>query len=283
MKNLLKISICILFVISVVLAVNCRSVSNETADNDNTASLQSNNASNSVSQPNKDAVSSQEESSDMSDRESTQNDSESTKRIAFTFDDGPSPTYTQKIVDKLASYGGKGTFFVIGNQIGEKNGAAIQYAVKNGCEIGIHAYTHNYSYKKCSEAKYKEELSKTADAIYKYLPDYNIKLMRPVGGAITDERVKSCDYSVIIWSVDSNDWRYKKPAGDSDQINTIYNNIIKDISDGDIILMHEIYKNSYEAFCMAADKLYNDGYRFVTVTELIGKESLQTGKKYKRA
>ena len=60
----------------------------------------------------------------------------------------------------------------------------------------------------------------------------------------------------------------------------IYNNTIKNVKNGDIILMHEIYKNSYEAFCKAVDTLYKDGYRFVTVTELIGKSNIKAGKKY---
>ena len=204
------------------------------------------------------------------------------KYVAFTFDDGPSSTYTKKIVDKLASYNGRATFFVVGNLLNSKNGAAIQYAVQKGNEIGIHAYTHSYSYSKCSESTYKSELSKTADAIHKYLPNYNITLMRPVGGSISSSRAAACPYAVIKWNVDSNDWRYKKPAGSSDKINTIYNNTVKNVKNGDIILMHEIYKNSYEAFCKAADKLYNNGFRFVTVTELIGKSNIKPGKIYSR-
>ncbi|MBQ9957931.1 MAG: hypothetical protein IJO89_02665, partial [Clostridia bacterium] len=149
-----------------------------------------------------------------------------------------------------------------------------------GNEIGIHAYTHSYKYNNCSESIYQSELSKTADAIHKYLPNYNITLMRPVGGMITDSRLKSCPYAVINWNKDTNDWRYKNPSGNSGKINTIYNNTIKNIKNGDIILMHEIYKNSYEAFCKAVDTLYKDGYRFVTVTELIGKSNIKAGKKY---
>ncbi|MBQ5889591.1 MAG: polysaccharide deacetylase family protein [Clostridia bacterium] len=202
------------------------------------------------------------------------------KYIAFTFDDGPSSTYTRKIVDKLASYDGRGTFFVVGNRLTSTTGAAIQYAVNKGNEIGIHAYTHSYKYNNCSESIYQSELSKTADAIHKYLPNYNITLMRPVGGMITDSRLKSCPYAVINWNKDTNDWRYKNPSGNSGKINTIYNNTIKNVKNGDIILMHEIYKNSYEAFCKAVDKLYKDGYRFVTVTELIGKSNIKAGKKY---
>ncbi len=202
------------------------------------------------------------------------------KYIAFTFDDGPSSTYTKKIVDKLASYGGRGTFFIVGNRLNSTTGAAIQYAVNKGNEIGIHAYTHSYKYNNCSESIYQSELSKTADAIHKYLPNYNITLMRPVGGMITSNRVASCPYAVINWNKDTNDWRYKNPSGNSGKINTIYNNTIKNVKNGDIILMHEIYKNSYEAFCKAVDTLYKDGYRFVTVTELIGKSNIKAGKKY---
>ena len=218
---------------------------------------------------------------DSSEAESTSGGgSGGIKYIAFTFDDGPSSTYTKKIVDKLASYGGRGTFFVIGNRLNSTTGAAIQYAAQKGNEIGIHAYTHEYKYSSCSEAVYKSELSKTADAIHKYLPNYNITLMRPVGGSITSSRVASCPYAVINWNVDSEDWRYKSPTGSSSKINTIYNKTVKNVKNGDIILMHEIYKNSYEAFCKAVDDLYKKGYRFVTVTELIGKSNIKAGKKY---
>ena len=226
---------------------------------------------------------------DSSESESTSSENSSNnsggnsggiKYIAFTFDDGPSSTYTKKIVDKLASYGGRGTFFIVGNRLNSTTGATIQYAVQKGNEIGIHAYTHSYKYNNCSESIYQSELSKTADAIHKYLPNYNITLMRPVGGMITDSRLKSCPYAVINWNKDTNDWRYKSPSGNSGKINTIYNNTIKNVKNGDIILMHEIYKNSYEAFCQAIDKLYKDGYRFVTVTELIGKSNIKAGKKY---
>ena len=169
------------------------------------------------------------------------------KMVAFTFDDGPSTKYTRKIVDKLNSYGGRGTFFVIGNLIGEINGSNIKYAADNGCEIGIHAWSHEYNYSKCSEENYNREINKTADVIRKYIPDYDIKLMRPVGGAISSERVADSPYSVINWSVDSNDWRYKK-QDEATAVDNIYNNIMQDIEDGDIILMHEIYENSYQAF-----------------------------------
>ncbi len=209
------------------------------------------------------------------------NHDDGVKRVAFTFDDGPSTTYTRKIVDKLNSYGGRGTFFVIGNLIGEQNGANIKYAVDNGCEIGIHAWSHKYSYSKCSDETYNSEINKTADVIRKYIPGYDIKLMRPVGGNITDERVRNSPYAVINWSIDSNDWRYKKQDTDT-AVKNIYDNVMYDIEDGDIILFHEIYSNSWAGFCKIVDELDEQGYEFVTVSELLGKDGLKPGKKYLR-
>jgi peptidoglycan/xylan/chitin deacetylase (PgdA/CDA1 family) len=86
-----------------------------------------------------------------------------------------------------------------------------------------------------------------------------------------------------MWSVDSNDWKYKGTGSERQQnINTIVNNVLSNVSDGDIVLMHEIYENSYEAFCIIARELDRQGYEFVTIEELLG-DSLQVGKVYTKA
>ena len=208
------------------------------------------------------------------------------KRVAFTFDDGPHSTITYQFVDKLKEYGASATFFVVGNRLGAKGGAAIQYAYENGCEIGIHSYSHETDlyYDRCTEAEYFSDMQKTADAINQYIPA-TVTLMRPPGGNITADRVASCPYSVITWNVDSLDWKYKARTDDATteaNINTIVDNVMKDISDGDIVLMHEIYQNSYEAFCILIDRLYADGYEIVSVSELLG-DRLEPGVKYNHA
>ena len=208
-----------------------------------------------------------------------------TKRVAFTFDDGPQSTITYKIVDKLKEYNAEATFFVVGNMITKARGEAMAYAVENGCEIGIHSYTHTKAlyYHTCTEAEYLQDMQQCADAIAKYVSD-PIRLMRPPGGNITADRVKKCPYGVILWNVDSNDWRYKARTDEAtiqQNINIIVDNVMKDISDGDIILMHEIYENTYEAFCILIERLYQEGYELVTVSELLG-DSLQPGQKYSR-
>ncbi len=200
------------------------------------------------------------------------------KYIAFTFDDGPHYELTYKFADKLAEYGGVGTFYVVGNRIHGEQAKAMKYAYDLGNEIGIHGYTHEYYYDSCSDSRFKSELSKTAKLIKEITGEAPLT-MRPIGGGITSSRVKSSGYVVVNWNVDSNDWRYTGRGSSKNQnINTIYNNVIKATDENDIILFHEIYYNSYDAFCKVIDKLYKKGYRFVTVSQLLGANDDDRGK-----
>lgn len=199
------------------------------------------------------------------------------KYIALSFDDGPHKKYTRLIVDKLNEYGAKATFFIVGNRVDDSTKDAVKYLVNEGNEIAIHGYTHSKNYSTCSDANFEKELSETAKVI-KENTGVNAKLMRPIGGSITNSRVKSCGYSVILWNVDSEDWRHKKQT--QSEVDIIVNNVMKDVGDGKIILMHEIYENSYKALDIILRKLTEQGYKVVTVTELIGKENLTPGTKY---
>lgn len=199
------------------------------------------------------------------------------KRVAITFDDGPHSKYTKLIVDKACGeYGGKVTFFVVGERISWDRGASMIYAVQHGCEIGIHAYTHTKDYAVCTDKHYREEIYGTLDAIHAYLPSYDVKLMRPTGGSISSDRASESEFSVILWSVDSEDWRNKGDKGTE----VIVENVLSNVSDGDIILMHDLYENSYEAFCIIIETLHGMGYEFVTVSELLG-ASMQAGVVYR--
>ena len=102
--------------------------------------------------------------------------------------------------------------------------------------------------------------------------------MRPIGGSITNSRVKSCGYPVVLWNVDSEDWRHKTQT--QSEIDIIVNNVMKDVGDGKIILMHEIYENSYQALDIILRKLTEQGYKVVTVSELFGENNLTPGSKY---
>ena len=211
------------------------------------------------------------------------------KRVAITYDDGPHNVYTKKIVDELSKYGFKATFFVVGNRVDGTayNGVAgITYAYEKGNEIGIHAYTHTEYYNKCSDDVYRYEIDNTAKAIKNVLGDIKINMMRPVGGAISSDRVETSEYSIILWNVDTEDWKYKYSSDDTEssaeeKVQAIVDNVMNQVSDGSIILMHDIYGSTYDATVIILEKLYAEGYEVVTVSELLG-DSLSAGKKFSR-
>ena len=203
-----------------------------------------------------------------------------TKRVALTFDDGPHVERTKMLADELAKYGYHATFFVVGNRVDGteySGGEAMKYAASKGNEIGIHAYTHDIYYNK-EPAKYEEEIRKTEAAIKSVVPGYKVKLLRPAGGNITDAQVAASKYSIIMWDVDSEDWRYRS---DENGVDIIVENVMSQVKDGSIILMHDIYENSYLAAVEIIRRLHEEGYEVVTVSELIG-SGIKTGTKYFR-
>ena len=185
---------------------------------------------------------------------------------------------SRKFVDKLKEYGATATFFVVGERMSKAHGEALQYAIDNGCEVGLHSYEHEY-YNKMTMDEYLADLSKTEAAIKKYV-DVDIRLMRPPGGIISTAQREACPYTVVKWSVDSNDWRYVGRSTEEKRVqnvNTIVNNVMKNIRHGDIVLMHELYTNSYEAFCIIIEQLYAQGFQIVTVGELLGEARIVPG------
>ena len=212
-------------------------------------------------------------------------------RVALTYDDGPhekymdTPSRTKLIVDELDKYGYHATFFVVGNRVDGtvyNGGAAMVYAAEHGNEIGIHGYTHGVYYDECSDAEYEYEMRKTVEAIQGKLPGYEVRVMRPVGGWISDARVEESSYAIVKWNVDTLDWNLNTPYGDADKIDAIVENALKNIKDGDIILMHDIYNNTYEATVIILQRLNEMGFNVVTVSELLG-DNLQAGVLYERA
>ncbi len=209
------------------------------------------------------------------------------KRVALTFDDGPHNVYTKSIVDELSKYGAHATFFVVGNRVDgtDYNGkSALQYAISAGNEIGIHGYTHRKYYDSCSDADYEAELSKTLNAIQSISPTTPVSLMRPVGGKISSVRAEASEYAIILWNVDSEDWKYKYTTSDDtlkkeENLSIIVDNIMSTVSDGSIILMHDIYASTYDATVIILERLYAEGYEVVSVSELLGAD-LRSGVKY---
>ena len=202
------------------------------------------------------------------------------KRVAMTFDDGPHNVRTREIVDELDKYGFTATFFVVGNRVsGEayRGGETVKYVIDHGHEVGIHGYTHEVYYDECTDSELEYEMGETAKAIKEYATDYNVRLMRPVGGYITDERVETSQYSVIMWDVDSEDYKYAyfpdtelSEAEQKERVDTIVENVMSKVQDGSIILMHDIYLSTSHATAEILKRLNDEGYEVVSVSELLG-------------
>lgn len=185
------------------------------------------------------------------------NYTKSDKMVAFTFDDGPSYN-TIKIVNTLVKYDSKATFFLVGNQI-EKYTKTMDVLVKNGMDIGNHTYSHK-ELTKLRDKEILKEIDLTNEVIYNKT---GIKPMflRPSYGAMNKRIKKLSTMPIIVWNIDTLDWKYHNS-------NKIKDKILKYVSDGDIILMHDTYVATLNAVEMVIPELKKQGYKIVSVSEL---------------
>src|SRR5438034_6752193 len=183
--------------------------------------------------------------------------------IAMTFDDGPSPTLTPKLLDLLAARHIKVTFFVIGENVAE-HPEIVARAAREGHEIGNHSWSHP-NFAKMSQESVRSQLQRTDDAI-KNATGERPTLMRPPYGSITDREKHwihdEFGYRIILWDVDPYDWKRPGPA-------VVRNRILKETQPGSIVLSHDIHPGTIEAMPSTLDALEAKGFKFVTVSELI--------------
>lgn len=189
------------------------------------------------------------------------------KRIALTFDDGPHEVYTAEILSILKEYGVKATFFVVG-QNAETYPSLVKEAAEAGHEIGNHTYSHP-KLKGQNAESFSYELEKTKNVI-ETITGVSPILFRPPEG-FRDDVIKTVakeqGYQMVLWSVDTEDWR----GLSADRIETA---ILKDVKDGSIILCHDYVvgqSHTPEALRRVIPKLLEEGYAFVSVSELLRK------------
>ena len=182
----------------------------------------------------------------------------SDKLIALTFDDGPNYN-TSKVLDVLAKYNVKATFFVLGSKA-KDNKKILKREYDSGMEIGNHTFNH-LLLTKYKENVIKDEIDKTSSVIFEVTGRYP-KLLRPSYGAYNNTIKKIGDMPIIIWDIDTLDWKYHNSK-------RIASRVINKVKDGDIILMHDIFETSVQAAFRIIDELEKENYEFVTVDELL--------------
>ena len=186
------------------------------------------------------------------------------KVVALTFDDGPSK-YTNKILDVLKKYDACGTFFLIGNKV-DFYGDVLKRMLLEGSEIGNHSYDHKLL-TRLSKADFQKEISKTQDAIKK-VTGFTPTLFRPTYGGYTNILKSYTDLKFVLWDVDSRDWQVKTK-------DKIIKNILPNVKSGSIILMHDNHEYSLNALEDVLKSLKSQGYKFVTVSELLELKKLR--------
>lgn len=189
------------------------------------------------------------------------------KVIAFTFDDGPDPINTPLVLDALKRHNAKATFFILGIRA-ERYPLLVKQMAAEGHELGNHSYSHPDFNNKSNEFML-EEIRITSDIIYK-LTGQVPPLFRPPGGFLSYnmvELVKDEGLTIAYWTYqqDSKDWRGIKAK-------QIANHIESRIKPGQIIILHDGAPNGAEtakALDLLIPELKKEGYKFVTVSELI--------------
>lgn len=194
--------------------------------------------------------------------------------IALTFDDGPRASVTNRILDSLSQYGGRATFFMVGTNV-PHNGDVIRRMVAQGCEVANHTNDHKYISKLSSDGIVSQvsAVNQKVAAVCGVSP----VVMRPPGGYVDAHSLSvlgSMGMPAIMWSIDTRDWQHRNAQ------RTI-NNVLSQVKDGDIILMHDIYDATADAAVVLIPELTARGYQLVTVSELAAaRGGMSAGHKY---
>ncbi|MED1563581.1 hypothetical protein AJ85_12095 [Alkalihalobacillus alcalophilus ATCC 27647 = CGMCC 1.3604] len=197
------------------------------------------------------------------------------KYVALTFDDGPHPNVTPQVLETLSQFDAKATFYMLGTQVEYYPGLAQEVA-RLGHEIGNHSMSHPDMVTLDSE-RIKHELEETSLQIEEAV-GFRPSTMRPPYGSYNDgviSLISDIGIPMVLWSVDSLDWKSR----DKDEINKV---ILNNVHDGAIILMHDIHQATADALPQLMKELEEQGYEFVTVSELLYQNHGEIGPHTKR-
>jgi peptidoglycan/xylan/chitin deacetylase (PgdA/CDA1 family) len=185
------------------------------------------------------------------------------KRIALTFDDGPTPGVTDRILDELKQRNLRATFFMIGERIAAAPDLARR-VLAEGHEVGNHTYTHP-NLTKLPDAEVEAEIQKTQDVIREAL-DHRPAWFRPPYGALRQDQagmVTTRGMGIVICNVDSRDWARPGEA-------EIIRKVLAETTAGSIILCHDMHQQTADGAGRILDGLLERGFSLETLSALLG-------------
>jgi len=209
------------------------------------------------------------------------------KVVALTFDDGPNPPYTDRILDVLAKERVHATFFLVGRAVAAYPGV-VRREARAGNALGNHSWEHEHLIV-LTRTQVRASLQKTEDAIYK-ATGTRTRIMRPPFGArdwMVLEVAHKMGYTPVMWSVPLvGDWE-NPPAA------VIAQRVLANVRDGSIVVLHDGNRgllcaaqrlgarvcdrsSDIDATRIIVETLKADGYRFVTVPQLMALRAMHT-------
>lgn len=181
------------------------------------------------------------------------------KKIAITFDDGPHPVYTPKLLDGLKKRGIVATFFVTGENA-EQYPDIIRKMSEDGHLIGNHTYSH-IQLTDSNRDKFRSELVKTNEVL-KEITGKDVSFVRPPYGCWDKSLETELNMFPVLWNIDPLDWC-------CNNADCIVQKVEKNANENAVILMHDYYETSVTAALQIVDDLTKQGYKFVTVEEIL--------------
>ena len=178
--------------------------------------------------------------------------------LALTFDDGPGQ-YTDTLLDCLEENGAHATFFMVGQNVGSYT-SEVQRMVDIGCELGNHSWDHA-DMTSLSLDGVANEFASTDDALIQACGQPATVARCPYGSGSSDIWY-AAGKPFFMWSLDTLDWKNRNVQMNYDAV------MNGDLTDGTIILMHDIHPESVDAACQLIPDLIAKGYRLVTVSEM---------------
>lgn len=178
--------------------------------------------------------------------------------IALTYDDGPQSSVGNRIMNVMNQYGGKCTFFMVGDRV-PAHAAEVQRMANEGFEVANHTQNHKYLNQLGAAAiqAQVEACNNTIQATCGIRPT----LMRLPGGNKNSVVLANVNMPIILWNVDTKDWKTRNAQA-------TVNAVLGKVKDGDIILMHELYSSTADATDILVPALVSQGFQLVTVSEL---------------
>lgn len=181
------------------------------------------------------------------------------KEVAITFDDGPNPDHTARLLKGLKERGVSATFFLLGKEA-EKYPELVLQMYEEGHLIATHSYEH-VNLCSLSDEKACEQVEKTNDII-EGITGERPQFLRPPFGSWKENLDCETEMIKVLWDIDPLDWNVSNST-------EIARSVLEDVEDGDIILLHDASESSVNAAFKIIDALLKEGYCFVTVEELV--------------